>query len=158
MGEIPEGRTGDIPGSFRRHPRLWNMGHEYTLPLLLLVLAALSSCANENLVEVRAATPVQTGTFQAPYDALATCAKERIETDVWPFGPPTVHWKREKGLPLIRVYATYSRSTLFDVTFQRAPPGHTAVEYRRGLQGPDIQKQIWGIIVSCARQGFAPVN
>ncbi len=158
MGEKPERAKSDFPGSFRRHPRLWNMGHDYTLPLLLLVLATLSSCANENLVEVRAATPVQTGTFQAPYDALATCAKERITTDVWPFGPPTVHWKREKGLPLIRVYATYSRSTLFDVTFQQAQPGHTAVEYRRGLEGPDIQKQIWGIIVSCAQQGLAPVN
>ena len=69
------------------------------LPPLLLVLATFSSCSNENLVEVRTATPVQTGTFQAPYDALATCAKERIASDVWPFGPPTVHWKREHGLP-----------------------------------------------------------
>ena len=128
------------------------------LPILLLVLAALSGCASENLDEVRAAKPIRTATFETPYDPLATCVKQRIERDLWLFGEPSVHWKREKGRQLIRVYAIYSRATLFDVTFEQAQSDRTAVEYRQGIDGYGIQDQTWGIIVSCNHQGLAPVN
>ncbi|MGH7181689.1 MAG: hypothetical protein ACREJN_06915 [Nitrospiraceae bacterium] len=127
--------------------------------ILLLVLAALSGCAsNENLGEVRATKPTRTGTFETPYDALATCTKQRIERNLWLFGEPSIHWIREKGRPSIRVYAIYSRSTLFDVTFVETQLNLTAVEYRQGYDGYGIQDQTWGIIVSCAKQGLAPVN
>ncbi len=127
--------------------------------ILLLVLAALSGCAsNENLGEVRATKPVRTGTFDTPYEALATCTKQRAESDLWLFGEPSIHWIREKGRPLIRVYAVYSRTTLFDVAFEETESGRTAVEYRRGYDGYGIQNQTWGIIVSCAQQGLGPIN
>ena len=127
--------------------------------ILLLVLAALSGCAsNENLGEVRATKPVRTGTFETPYEALATCTKQRAESDLWLFGEPSIHWIREKGRPLIRVYAVYSRATIFDVAFEETQSGRTAVEYRRGYDGYGIQNQTWGIIVSCNHQGLAPVN
>jgi hypothetical protein len=129
------------------------------LSILLLVLATLSGCAsNENLGEVRATKPVRTGTFETPYEALATCTKQRAESDLWLFGEPSIHWIREKGRPSIRVYAVYSRSTLFDVAFEETQSGRTAVEYRRGYDGYGIQDQTWGIIVSCAQQSLGPIN
>jgi len=129
------------------------------LSILLLILATLSGCAsNENLGEVRAAKPVRTGTFETPYEALATCTKQRAESDLWLFGEPSIHWIREKGRPSIRVYAVYSRSTLFDVAFEETQSGRTAVEYRRGYDGYGIQDQTWGIIVSCAQQSLGPIN
>jgi len=120
--------------------------------ILLLVLAALSACAgSDNLSDVRAAKPTRIGTFETPYEALATCSKQRIERALWPFGEPSVHWIREKGRPLIRVYTIYSRVTLFDVSFEETQSGRTAVEYRPGYDGYGIQDQTWGIIVSCAQ-------
>ena len=112
-------------------------------PILLLVLATLSGCAGESLGEVRATRPLQAGTFQTPYETLAACAKERIETDSWRFGQPIVQSTREKDRPLIRVYAIYSRSTLFEVTFEQAQSGLTSVEYRRGYDGHGTQDQTW---------------
>ena len=56
--------------------------------ILILVLATLSGCMGNSLGEVRATKPLQTGAFQTPYEALAACAKERIETDSWRFGHP----------------------------------------------------------------------
>jgi hypothetical protein len=126
--------------------------------ILLLVLAALVGCASENLDEARAAKPLRTTTFQAPYDILATCVKQRLERELWLFGgEPSIRWKREGG-PLIRVYAIYSRTMLFDVTFEQTQSDRTTVEYRQGLDGYSIQRQTWGIIVSCNRQGLAPVD
>lgn len=66
------------------------------------------------------------------------------------------HWKREKGRPLIRVYAIYSRTTLFDLTFEQTPSDRTTVEYRQGVDGYGIQNQAWGIIVSCNRESLEP--
>lgn len=126
--------------------------------ILLLVIAALVGCASENLDEVRAAKPLRTTTFGTPYDTLATCVKQRAEREVWLFGEPNVHWKREKGRPLIRVYAIYSRTTLFDVTFEQTQSDRTTVEYRQGVDGYGIQSQTWGIIVSCNRESLAPVD
>jgi hypothetical protein len=126
--------------------------------ILLLVLAALVSCASENFDEDRAAKPLRTSTFETPYDTLATCMKQRVERDLWLFGEPSVHWKREKGRPLIRVYAIHSRTMLFDVTFKQTQSDRTTVEYREGVDGYGIESRTWGIIVSCNRQGFAPVN
>lgn len=127
--------------------------------IFLLVLATLSGCMGNSLGEVRATEPLQTGTFQTPYEILATCAKELIETDSWRFGQPIVQSMRETDRPLIRVYAIYSRSTLFEVTFQPALSGlTTVVEYRRGYDGHGTQNQTWGIIESCAQQSPAPVS
>jgi hypothetical protein len=127
--------------------------------IFLLVLATLSGCMGNSLGEVRATEPLQTGTFQTPYEILAACAKERIETDSWRFGQPIVQSTRERNRPLISVYAIYSRSTLFEVTFQPVPSGlTTVVEYRRGYDGHGTQDQTWGIIESCAQQGPAPVD
>ena len=132
--------------------------HLTFFPVLLLVLAAQSGCASDNINEVRATNPIRTGIFETPYDTLATCVKHRVERDLWLFGEPSVHWKREKGRPLIRVYAIYSRTTLFDVTFEQTQSDRTAVEYRHGIDGYGIQDQTWGIIVSCNQQGLAPVK
>ena len=129
------------------------------LPILLLGLAALAGCAsNENINDVRASKPLRTATFATSYDAFATCAKQRIENALWSFGEPSVHWKREKGRQLIRVYAMHSRITLFDVTFEGTRSGLTAVEYRQGYDGYGIQDQTWRIVMSCAQQGRAPIN
>jgi hypothetical protein len=129
------------------------------MSILLLVLAALSGCAsNENLGEVRATKPIRIGTFETPYEVLATCTKQRAESNLWLFGEPSIHWIREKDRPLIRVYAIYSRTTLFDVAFEQTQSDRTAVEYRRGYDGYGIQDQTWGIIVSCAQQGRGPIN
>jgi len=126
--------------------------------IFLLAVAALSGCATENLDEVRAAKPNRTATFETPYDTLAACVKQRAERDLWIFGEPSVHWKREKDRSLIRVYALYSRTTLFDVTFEQTQSDRTTVEYRQGIDGYGIRDQTWGIIVSCNQQGLAPVN
>lgn len=127
--------------------------------ILLLALAALSGCAsNENLGEVRAAKPIRIDTFETPYEALATCTKQRAESGLWLFGEPSVHWIREKGRPLIRVYAIYSRTTLFDVAFGQTSSDRTTVEYRQGIDGYGIRDQVWGIIVSCNQQGPGPIN
>jgi hypothetical protein len=127
--------------------------------ILLLVLATLSGCMGNSLGKVHATEPLQTGTFQTPYEILATCAKERIESDSWRFGQPIVQSTWERNRPLIRVYAIYSRSTLFEVTFQPAPSGlTTVVEYRRGYDGHGTQDQTWGIIKSYAQQGLAPLH
>lgn len=58
---------------------------------------------------------------------------------------------------MIRVYATYSRTMLFDITFEQAQSDRTFVQYRHGDNGHVIQDQTWGIIVSCNQQGLAPV-
>ena len=149
---------------FTMLPSIYKAGQFAMVPptlfsILLLVLAVLSGCAgNENISEVRTSTPIRTATFETPYEALATCAKQRIESSLWPFGEPGVHWKREKGRQMIRVYAMYSRSTLFDVTFEEPRFGVTAVEYRQGYDGYGIRDQTWGIILSCAQEVRAPVN
>lgn len=120
----------------------------------LMVLATLSGCIGQSLGEVRATKPVQTGLLKTPYEALAACVRERIETDSWRFGQPIVQTTREKDHQLIRLYASHSRSTLFVVTFQPTPPDQTTVEYRRGYDGHGTQDQTWGIIESCAQQGL----
>jgi hypothetical protein len=126
--------------------------------ILLFVILISLGCASENLDEVRAAKPLRTTTFETPYDTLATCVKHRIEREVWIFGEPSVHWKREKGRELIRVYAIYSRTILFDVTFEATQADQTVVEYRQGLDGYDVQSRTWGIIVSCNRESRAPID
>ena len=127
-------------------------------PILLLVLSALSACATENLDEVRAAKPIRTDSFETPYDILSTCAKQRFEMASWLFGDPSIHWKREKGHAIIRVYAIYSRTTIFDITFEQVQSDRTLVKYRDGNEGHVIQDQTWGIIVSCNQQSLAPVK
>jgi hypothetical protein len=127
-------------------------------PMLLLVVIALSACATGNLDEVRAAKPTRTGSFETPYDILAICAKQRFEMASWLFGDPSILWRREKGHPMIRVYAIYSRTTIFDITFEQAQSDRTLVKYRHGYDGYGIQDQTWGIIVSCNQQGLAPVE
>ena len=141
----------DNAGPFKKTPST-------LFPMLLLVIIALSACATENLEEVRAAKPSRTDSFETPYDILSICAKQRFEVDSWLFGDPSIHWRREKGHPMIRVYAIYSRTTLFDVTFEQAPSDRTIVKYRHGYDGYGIQDQAWGTIVSCNRQGLAPVK
>lgn len=141
----------DHVGPFRKMPAT-------LFSIFLLVIAALVGCASENLDEVRAAQPIRTTTFETSYDTLATCVKQRVERELWAFGEPSVHWKREKGRPLIRVYAIHSRTLLFDVTFEQTQSDRTTVEYREGVDGYGIESRTWGIIVSCNREGLAPVN
>jgi hypothetical protein len=123
----------------------------------MLTALLLSGCMGDSLGEVRATDPLQTGTFHKPYEQLAACAKERIETDSWRFGQPIVQSTQEANRPLIRVYAIYSRSTLFEVTFQPVPSEMTLVEYRRGYDGHGSQDQTWAIIERCAQHVPAPV-
>lgn len=126
-----------------------------TLTFLLTALL-VSGCMGDSLGDVRATDPLQTGTFQKPYEQLAACAKERIETDSWRFGQPIVQSTHDANRPLIRVYAIYSRSTLFEVTFQPVPSAMTLVEYRRGYDGHGSQDQTWTIIEQCAKPVPAP--
>src|SRR6185436_1049232 len=126
--------------------------------ILLFVIIVSLGCASENLDEVRASKPLRTTTFETPYDTLAACVKHRLEKEVWIFGEPSVHWKREKGRELIRVYEIYSRTMLFDVTFEATQTDRTIVEYRQGLEGYGIQSRTWGIIVSCNRENLAPID
>ena len=119
--------------------------------LAVAILLMLTGCMGNSLGEVRATEPLQTGTFQKPYEQLAACAKQRIETDSWRFGQPIVQSTQDANRPLIRVYAIYSRSTLFEVTFQPIPSEMTLVEYRRGYDGHGSQDQTWAIIEQCAQ-------
>ena len=123
---------------------------------LMLTALLLSGCMGNSLGEVRATEPLQTGTFQKTYEQLAACAKERIETDSWRFGQPIVQSTQDTNRPLIRVYAIYSRSTLFEVTFQPTHSAMTTVEYRRGYDGHGTQDQTWAIIEYCSRQAMTP--
>ncbi|MEO7860987.1 MAG: hypothetical protein ABIU05_11165 [Nitrospirales bacterium] len=141
----------DNAGPFKKTPST-------LFPMLLLLIIALSACATENLDEVRAANPTRTDSFETPYDILSMSAKQRFEMTSWFFGDPTIHWRREKGHPMIRVYAIYSRTTLFDITFEQVQSDRTLVKYRHGNDGHGIQDQTWGIIVSCNQQGLAPVK
>ena len=119
---------------------------------LLLLIVVLSSCTGggPSLREVRATEPLQTGSFAMPYDYLAACVKARIKTDPWTFGQPVVgsEWGHERRI--VRVYANYARSTLFEVTFQPISPGVTRVDYRRSKDGPATQEHTWSIIQQCA--------
>lgn len=123
---------------------------------LMLTALLLSGCMGNSLGEVRATEPLQAGTFQKPYEQLAACAKERIETDSWRFGQPIVQSTQDTNRPLIRVYAIYSRSTLFEVTFQPTHSAMTTVEYRRGYDGHGTQDQTWAIIEYCSQQATPP--
>lgn len=124
----------DNAGQFGKRPLM-------LFPILLLVIIALSACATENLDEVRAAKPIRTDSFETRYDTLAICAKQRLERASWLFGDPSIHWRREKVHAMIRVYAIYSRTTLFDITFEQAQSDRTLVKYRRGYDGYGIQDQ-----------------
>jgi hypothetical protein len=127
-----------------------------TLAPLFILLLILSGCLGKSEGEVRAVSSSKTGTFQQPYDQLAACAKAYIERDSWAFGKPTVHSTEETAQPLIRVYASYLGSTLFEATFQPVPAVMTLVEYRRGYDGYATQDQTWAIIERCAHQLASP--
>jgi hypothetical protein len=144
---------------FRRYPMQYSIAHNAGSLIILLMLATLSGCLGDSLGEVRATEPRQTGTFQKPYEPLAACAMERIETDFWRFGQPIVQSMREKYQAMIRVYVIYSRSTLFELTFQPTASGQgTFVEYRRGYDGHGSQDQAWGILKSCAQEDPTPFS
>jgi hypothetical protein len=78
------------------------------------------------------------------------CVKHRVETDSWRFGQPIVQQASQSDRPVIRVYAIYARSTLFEVTFQPNQQQHAFVEYRRAYDGHGTQEQTWKIVQDCA--------
>lgn len=123
---------------------------------LLLFIVLLSSCTGggASLVEVRGTEPLQSGSFPVPYDYLAACVKARIKTDPWTFGQPVVgsEWGHDRRI--VRVHASYNRSTLFEMTFQPISPGTTRVDYRRSNDGHGTQEHAWSIIQQCASPGL----
>lgn len=123
---------------------------------LLLFIVLLSACAGTgtSLVEVRATQTLQTGAFSMPYDHLAACVKARIKSDPWTFGQPVVGSEWGVDRRIVRVYATYARSTLFEVTFQAISPVTTRVDYRRSNDGHGTQEHAWSIIEQCASPIF----
>jgi hypothetical protein len=126
---------------------------------LLLFIVLLAGCAGigTSLGEVRATQPLQTGAFSMPYDHLAACGKARIKTDPWTFGQPIVGSEWGLDRRIVRVFATYNRSTLFEVTFQPVSPVTTRVDYRRSNDGQGTQEHAWSIIQQCAnRVPFSP--
>lgn len=125
----------------------------------LVLLLFLNGCVGHSLEEVRATVSHQTGTFPAIYEQLATCAKHRIETDTWIFGRPVVQSTSDPSIPLVSVYAIYSRSTLFELTFQPAPSAMTLVKYRRGYDGHGTREKTWAIIIEgCSQEVPIPSN
>jgi hypothetical protein len=120
--------------------------------LICLSILFLNGCMGKNLGEVRATTPVQTGTFPALYEQLAACAKHDIELESWLLGQPAVYLTRESRTPLVRVFAIYAGSTLFELTFQPAPSGKTLVKYRRGYDGYESKEKAWSILERCSQQ------
>jgi hypothetical protein len=126
----------------------------FVCPLLITVL--LSGCLGNSLADIRATEPRLIGNFHTPYDQLAVCTKQRLETDSWSFGRPIVQLTHEIARPLIHVYAIDARSTLFDVTFQRLSSGSTLVEYRRSYDGYGSQEHTWAIINQCAQISQTP--
>ncbi len=125
--------------------------------LSLIPLLFLNACLAKDLAEVRATEPVQTDTFPALYEQLATCAKREIQMGTWVMGQPDVHLTRERRGPLIRVFAIYAGSALFDLTFQPAPSGKTLVQYRRGYDGYDSKEKTWSIMERCSNRMAAQV-
>lgn len=119
---------------------------------LLLFIVLLAGCAGKgaSLGEVRATEPLRSGSFPMPYDHLAACVKARIKTDPWTFGQPIVGSEWGLDRRIVHVYAMYSRSTLFEVTFQPISPGTTRVDYRRSNDGHGTQEHAWSIIEQCA--------
>jgi hypothetical protein len=120
--------------------------------LTLIPLLFLNACLAKDLAEVRASAPVQTGTFPAPYEQLAACAKREIQMDTWLMGQPDVHLTRESRARLIRVFAIYAGSALFDLTFQPVPLDKTLVQYRRGYDGYDSKEKTWSIMERCSNK------
>ena len=120
--------------------------------LTLIPLLFLNACLAKGLAEVRASAPVQTGTFPAPYEQLAACAKRELQMDTWLMGQPDVHLTRESRARLIRVFAIYAGSALFDLTFQPVPLGKTLVQYRRGYDGYDSKEKTWSIMERCSNK------
>ena len=90
------------------------------------------------------------------YDELALCAKEKIELGPWRFGQPVVYSAHGAAGPLIRVYAVYSHSTLFELTFHALPSQRTRVDYRRAYDQSGTQHQAWAIIERCGQALPAP--
>ena len=134
--------------------RLWFM-HPLSL-LLLIVLLTSCTGSGTSLGEVRATEPLKSGAFQMPYDHLAACVKARIKTDPWTFGQPIVGSEWGIDRRIVRVYAVYARSTLFEVTFQPISPGTTRVDYRRSSDGHGTEEHAWSIIEQCASPVFPP--
>lgn len=118
--------------------------------LLFIVLLAGCTGTGTSLSEVRATEPMKSGAFQMPYDHLAACVKARIKTDPWTFGQPIVGSEWGVDRRIVRVYAVYGRSTLFEVTFQPISPVTTRVDYRRSNDGHRTQEHAWSIIEQCA--------
>ncbi len=118
--------------------------------LCVLSSLALGGCLGGSLGEVRASHPLQSGIFQMPYEQMADCTKARVESDPWLFGQPIVQIARIPNQPLISVYAIYSRSTLFELTFKPISPRQTSVEYRRSYDGHGTQTQAWKIVEQCS--------
>lgn len=123
---------------------------------LLLFIVLLAGCTGVGTRpdDVRATQPLQTGAFSMPYDHLAACVKARIRADPWTFGQPIVGSEWGLDRRIVRVNATYNRSTLFEVTFQPISPVTTRVDYRRGNDGPGTQEHAWSIIEQCASPIF----
>jgi len=119
--------------------------------LLLPFIVLLTGCAGAgtSLREVRATEPLQSGSFAMPFDHLAVCVKARVKTDPWTFGQPIVGSEWGLDRRIVRVYATYARSTLFEVTFQPISPAMTRVDYRRSNDGHGTQEHVWSIIEQC---------
>jgi len=53
---------------------------------------------------------------------------------------------------MIRVYAIYARSTLFEVTFQPIDARTSFVEYRRGYDGHGTEAQTWALLKQCVHE------
>lgn len=91
-------------------------------PLIIAML--LAGCLGNRLADVRATEPRIIGNVQVPYEQLAICTQMCPEEDSWnlrlPFiSQPRIELTHEKVRTLIHVYAIESRSTRFDVAFER---------------------------------------
>ena len=72
--------------------------------------------------------------------------------DTWLMGQPDVHLTRESRGRLIRVFAIYAGSSLFDLTFQPVPLSKTLVQYRRGYDGYDSKEKTWSTMERCSNK------
>lgn len=136
---------------------IWLM--RFVFPLILAML--VSGCLGNRLADVRATEPRLIGNFHVPYDQLAICTQARLEEDSWnlrhPFvSQPRIELTHEKARRLIHVYAIESRSTLFDIVFERLSSGVTLVEYRRSYEGVETQTHTWATVERCAQLSETP--
>lgn len=122
--------------------------------LSIALIGLVASGCVPSLAEIHSDEPRQSASFQVPYKALASCAKEQAQTQEWKISN-AVMIESIEGATSTRlfasVYSSLARTVLFEMTFLPAPQGITLVEYRDPWPSDATYAQAWPIIERCAQ-------